>query len=123
MSVRDAAFKAARELDFKIISDGCFGASSITASDVDHMVESREQFLFIEGKGPTLGMKTGQRRALLALSKKPGITVLVIGGEEPNAPTVMQAYRDGVALPSRSCSLADVRAFIGRWFADTLVGA
>ncbi len=115
MTVREPALKAARELQFAAFQ-GCFGSSAIEPSDLDFFVEHRGRFLFIEGKGRTLAIESGQRRALQALSRLPGVTVLVIGGDDPNAPTVMQRYLDGAPQPTRACTLEDVRAFVARWF-------
>ena len=118
MTVRDPKVKADRELKFEIFR-GCFGSTGIAPSDVDFFVECRGRFLFIEGKGARLNLENGQRRALMNLSRLPGVTVLIIGGEDPNAPTVMQRYPDGKA---RTCTLDDVRAFIGAWYADAMGG-
>jgi hypothetical protein len=53
----------------------CF-PRSIRPTDVDGMVEINGNTLFMEEKGPSVGLHEGQRRALLSLSRRPGITTL-----------------------------------------------
>lgn len=98
--------------------DGCFGATRISPTDVDGLVERRGALLMLEWKRPGGELRQGQRITLLALCKYPRCAgVVVWGTTTPMAPERMQLFWNGKAQDVTPADMDKVRSAVSRWFA------
>ena len=95
-----------------------FGDSRIAVSDVDGLfvVERHGHFLFLETKGLNEPLTEGQRILLVALSRLPRMTVVVMYGPK-GEPEWLQAIRNGSILAIEDTDRADVQRRIDIWYA------
>jgi len=99
------------------ILDGCFGETRIRPSDVDGIVERNGSFLFLEAKGPDVGISAGQIRTFRALAVR-GDTVIILWGN-PGQPEYMMVLSPDGTTPRIPCNLADVRSLVADWYEST----
>lgn len=97
------------------VLDGCFGGSTIAPTDVDGMIERNDFFLFLETKLPGVQLKLGQRMALERLSRKPGVSVLVIYGA-PGNPEQIDIWHFGRMERIVNASLNILRNIVSDWY-------
>lgn len=96
--------------------DDCFGSTGIRVSDLDGIVERNDWHLVLEGKGPGVPVKRGQRRMFASLVRK-GFTVVVIWGR-PSTVEHMQVWYPHKAAPQPKtpANNDNVRDVVSRWF-------
>jgi len=96
------------------ILDGCFGPTRIRPSDIDGFVERRGACLFLEGKGPTAPLTTGQAIAFATLAKQ-GNTVIVFWGKDHaiSKMRIITQSDPGIVKPS---SLEGLRTAVKAWY-------
>lgn len=94
--------------------DGCFGATRITPSDVDGIVERNGEFLILEGK---LGgaVSYGQRRMYENLSRRLACPLLYLWGQ-PNDIRRWEVWNKGKLQYKGDTSNERVRDYVRRWF-------
>lgn len=86
----------------------------VAVTDIDGMVELSGQFLFLESKTGR-EFPDGQRRALLALSESPNVTVLVTRPATRAGLTENLWFVGGHGSGWRDWTSADYWRFINRW--------
>lgn len=93
---------------------GCFPRAGIKPTDIDGMVHLAEtdRFLFLEKKPSGKALDTGQRMALSALARRPGITSLVLRGAGQD---VEEALWFPEPLGFQKADWNDVRRFCMAW--------
>lgn len=100
---------------------GCF-PRGILPTDIDGAVEINGHFLVLEFKHENRirngGIKAGQRRFLLALSRSGPFTVVVIGMNDTGDPTCCELWHyDGSHQKMRDCNREYLRRLFTRWSA------
>lgn len=116
MTIRDID-KFIDSLQDWAILDGCFGQTRIKPSDIDGFVERRGRCLFLEGKGLTASLPTGQAIAFSTLAKQ-GNTVIVFWGKDheiSRMQVMTQSDPSGTVKPS---SLEGLRGAVKAWYEE-----
>lgn len=100
--------------DWSPLND-CFPRSGIRISDIDGMVEVGNHFLFIEWKMPNVPVPEGQLKALIRLTRLPGITVLVLWGRTTTDPESWQVIHGGNLTEPTPITYSDMHGFVSDW--------
>lgn len=86
----------------------------IIPTDIDAMVEVNDSFLFLEFKKRDVALPNGQRKALVALTRRDRVTVAFIRDGLASDFDV-NIIRDGAGSGARPCSRSQLRAWLTRW--------
>lgn len=89
----------------------CFAPSRIRLSDIDGIVECKNRFLVIEGKGRGVDVPGGQGRMFNAMTAA-GFTVLVVYGQPPDEVTHWRVW----PRPPIAGNVSDVVGFVRDWY-------
>lgn len=98
----------------------------IVPSDLDGMIEYKDNFLVIEAKFGKVELSTGQFKMLRALSSIPDFLVVVVAIEEVETvkgvykflPTHWRYFKDGKLTEWKAITLEKFHTFLALWFED-----
>lgn len=114
MTIRNKEAYFASQWDWACL-DGCFGETRISPTDVDGLVERRGHILVMEAKLPGVQVTTGQRITLDVLSKKPGVSVLIVWGK-PGQPERIRFMGNNGERDWNEANIDTLREIVSKWF-------
>ena len=114
MSIHNKEAYFASQWDWACL-DECFGETRISPMDGDGCIERHGHVLFIETKRPGVQLPKGQQITLDALSRKPGVTVLIVWGE-PGAPERIRVMGNKGQREWEPAGMTILRDIVSKWF-------